>query len=108
MDEIEKMFIAGILDMSVNFEDKGVPQGSVIFLFLFNIYMNELDLFMERLIKKEYCPPTPQKEAWKSYAGKDYTKKVSEFSVKCIMTFIKLYNTADEMYNAMTHIKKEH
>lgn len=51
-DEISKMFNVGILDMKCNIEKKSVFQGSVLFPFLFNVYMNELDLFMEKLMKK--------------------------------------------------------
>jgi len=57
--------------------------------------MNELDLFMERLIYKENCFLIRYKEVQKSAAGKDYIKIVSKFKVRNIMTFIKTCDMAD-------------
>jgi Type II intron maturase/Reverse transcriptase (RNA-dependent DNA polymerase) len=71
-DEISKMFNAGIFDTEFNLENKGVSQGSVLFPFLFNVYMNELDVFMEKFIKEKFCPPIPLSEVRKSDTGKKY------------------------------------
>lgn len=57
------MFNAGILNINVISEDKVDSQESLLSLFLFNIYMNELDRFMEKLIKEEYFSSKPLKEA---------------------------------------------
>ena len=47
------MMNAGIVNLSTVGTNTGVPQGSVLSPFLFNVYMHELDVFISRL-KKQY------------------------------------------------------
>lgn len=69
VDLIRKMFKARILAPE-NFyflPDKGVPQGNVLSPFLSNVYLHELDKFMEELIRKykKGSHPTINKEYYK-------------------------------------------
>lgn len=102
------MFNAGIFDMEFSFEGKGVSRESVLSPFLFNIYMNELDVFVEKLIKEKYIPPQELSESRRSTAGKGYTQTANKFSVTRIKPFLKPYTTASEIAVAISNIKKEH
>jgi retron-type reverse transcriptase len=64
--EIQKMLNAGFVKENLAYyEDTGVPQGSILSPFLFNIYMHSFDEFLERLNK-------PNKESYKEAKNSQY------------------------------------
>jgi retron-type reverse transcriptase len=64
--EIQKMLNAGFVKENLAYyEDTGVPQGSILSPFLFNIYMHSFDEFIERLNK-------PNKESYKEAKNSQY------------------------------------
>ena len=81
LDLIRKMFNCKILAPE-NFyfkNDKGVPQGNVLSPLLCNIYLHELDLFMEELIKKykKGSNPTPNDIYYKKLELTKYERTLS-------------------------------
>jgi retron-type reverse transcriptase len=81
LDLLRKMFNCKILALE-NFyfkNDKGVPQGNVLSPLLCNIYLHELDLFMEELVKKykKGSNPTPNDEYYKRLELTKYERTLS-------------------------------
>jgi retron-type reverse transcriptase len=100
--EIEKMINAGILDLSLCFENISVSRGNILSPLFFNIYMNELDKFVIKLatnISKGVRKPTPE-------AIKEYNKLIREFSVRRIAYTVSQYGSVNAMKSVLQNKKK--
>lgn len=101
------MMNTGIIDISLVFESKGVAQSSVLAPFLFNIYMNELDDFIESLSKEKYIP-FKISDVSNSEAFKNYKRIKQEFSNNRIHTALKKYGSIEGVRNEVKSQLKEH
>lgn len=80
-NEIDKLMKAEIVDLkTASCEDLGVSQGSVLSPFLFNIYLTELDNFVETL-KVKYNV-TDLASGWDSFVRNKYEQFARKFRTK--------------------------
>ena len=92
----------GILDLSLCFENINVSQGSILSPLLFNVYMNELDKFVNKLaihVPKKVNKLHPE-------ATKEYNKLIREFSTRRIVYIVSQYGSVNAMKLALQRKKK--
>ena len=105
--EIQKMIDAGILELDLTFEGRGVPRGSILSPFLFNIYLTKFDEFMDKLMKERNV-------GWKSKNDKltanpvykEYNNIIRQFRSDHIQTTIARYGSIEAMKKALRDEKK--
>ena len=103
--EIEKMMNAKVIQLDeIYSEDKGTAQGSILSPFLFNVYMNHFDGFMQDLISRSGIP----KGGLNPEARRNYGRIASEFSTRRLHTAFKKYGSVEATEAALRREKKEH
>ena len=84
-----------------------VPQGSVLSLFLFNVYMHELDIFIRSLEKKLLVSISSYKVKNRE-ATKKYVKFMKLFSKQQLASTLKQYDLPNATQNTLKKLNSPH
>lgn len=102
------MINAGIVGLNHDdIHDQGVAQGSVLSPFLFNVYMNKLDDYMEELAQDAEKSYNLSKEN-KSQGIKAYKTLMAQFSAGRIHSAVKKYASIEALKKVLREKKQEH
>lgn len=103
--EIAKMLKTNIVQPDLIYKTSGVSQ-SILSPFLFNIYMTELDKYIEHL--KDTVPHENSDSDKFKQAKKEYSDFLKDFSTQFLGQTIKRYGSVEEMYRQLVIRKKKY
>lgn len=102
------MLSAGIISIGGAFlESVEVSQESILSPFLFNVYLNELDVFINKLAK-EHDKKYNLKKRSSSEAMRRYKAIMYKFSTKKVGDALAEYGSPEELRKVLRDLKKEH
>jgi hypothetical protein len=101
------MIAVGVSPVDDNFGSMGVSQGSVLSPFLFNLYMNELDTYVDTL-KRSADKAYDKVKMESTPASKKYKAILYKFSAKKAGDLILEYGSVKEVRSAFKEAKEEH
>jgi retron-type reverse transcriptase len=112
-NEISKLLKAGYIEEDILQESRlGVNQGSILSPFLFNVYMHDLDVFVERLNKKVSINNKHSEETGYGdpEAKRNYRKLNTKYSDNLLKTYKKLGSkekfSSEKKREFLEHYKK--